>query len=807
MRDKPANPAHPAFTRRGIPPPGQPRPLSASASARRPNSTGRTPVMDDPPRPRRPKDPYIDDPFPPFPLNDPLNDPASDLASDLASGADDTQPATKPAATGANAQQPAAEILSVTTTDAPTDADASGSASAGTPGNVPTDSPTDSPTLPRHRPEERYAMGGDPPTRSVSLPRVFTFPAPPSKNLNDPRDFFRYWEKLRPEELTRAKLYVYRLWPVTDPSQTLTPDELRAIEERRARPPNNYCDTPDPTKPFDSRRWETEMFHRYGSGDYNIKLNDTHPKVNSTVCQTWVRGLRNLSQYPPVLDIDQIVLTDPANASYIRWRQTNNLPMPPGVDNAEDPDSMSTAAVKEMANLVQDQNRQIVEMSKSAQEGKDRLNAEQTNPALKAERTAIDTMAEATRASTTLVADSYRKAQEATATAQDPGKYFERVMDAADRLVSKSPSGASAAPPADPMSGFNAAMETFMKFMSILETKNAALISTLQSQVDRLSTPIRAMATAMPAVDAAGNPIPGQPGTLPAAPIGRQPSMLAQIKEAIEITKMLGGTGGGEDAGAGGLPRWVPLVVAGGSSIVGSVANAIYNARLTAGQNPIPPPAVPDLSAAAAAVGELPEANADSQSQSQSQQEDPIAQIRALLADMRDPIFRALDQGVSGSQFAASFIGFRGAMVYDFLVSQGKPVLIQYLQMDPLLWQEVIKIPQRFELFLDQFLDSRRAHQLARALRNAAAPHQAPAPQAPAPQARGPPDPGPPGPGPPDPGPPGPGPPGPGPPGPGPPGPGPPGPGPPDPGPPDAGQLAHGAHAGRCARAWCAWQA
>ena len=105
---------------------------------------------------------------------------------------------------------------------------------------------------------------------------------------------------------------------------------------------------------------------RYGSGDYSIRLNDTHPKVNATVCQTWIRDLRDLDQYPPVLDIDQIVLSDPSNASYIRWRQTNNLPMPRGVDNPEDPESMGTAAVKEMASLVQDQNKQIIELTKAA---------------------------------------------------------------------------------------------------------------------------------------------------------------------------------------------------------------------------------------------------------------------------------------------------------------------------------------------------------------------------------------------------------------------------------------------------------
>ena len=53
-------------------------------------------------------------------------------------------------------------------------------------------------------------------------------------------------------------------------------------------------------------------------------------------------------------------------------------------------------------------------------------------------------------------------------------------------------------------------------------------------------------------------------------------------------------------------------------------------------------------------------------------------------------------------------------MVYDYLCDQGKGALMQFLEMDPALWQEVIKIPQRFDKFLDDFLDSKRAHSFAK---------------------------------------------------------------------------------------------
>jgi len=547
----------------------------------------------------------------------------------------------------------------------------------------------------------------DRPKASVSKPSVFTFPAPPTKNINNPEDFFRYWSKLRPEELVRARIYVYRLWPTTDPTQTLTTEQMKEIEERRARAPERYCDLPDPTKPFSIQQWKQEVLHRYGSGDYNLKLNDTHPKINTTICQTWIYGLRDLSTYPPVVDIDQLVLTDPVNQSYIRWRQTNNLPMPKGVDNQEDPDSMSTAVVKELLEQNKEQSAKIVELSSKAA-----TPAEPVDPNARAERTAIDTMADATRASTKLVADSYTKAQEATAKAQDPVAYFDRVMETVEKVQEKLGVGkaaATAAPSFDPM----AMLEKTLDVVAKLQAPSAAAQNALIEQLKEEAKSTRAMLTELlkkPSSDAAA--------AAAATTDPRRPkSMLEQIKEAQEVVELLGGKD--EGSSTAGLPKWLPFVIAGGSSIFSSIANAIYNAKLQAGQQPATPPPMPAELTEGVPGAEGGQAAAGPQSTQSTQPEDPMTGIKNLLDELREPLLSALNQGSNGTQFAANFIGYKGAMTYDFLCSQGKQALIQFLQMDPLLWQEVIKIPVQFEKFLDQFLDSARAHNLAKAFRNA----------------------------------------------------------------------------------------
>ena len=106
---------------------------------------------------------------------------------------------------------------------------------------------------------ERMMLSDATPLASVSRPRAFTFPAPPAKNLEDPVAFFKTLVRLSPTERMRARIYVYHLWPVTDPTQGLTPEEMREIQEKRARPPDKYIDLPDPNKPFDPKRWEMEI--------------------------------------------------------------------------------------------------------------------------------------------------------------------------------------------------------------------------------------------------------------------------------------------------------------------------------------------------------------------------------------------------------------------------------------------------------------------------------------------------------------------------------------------------------------------
>jgi hypothetical protein len=79
--------------------------------------------------------------------------------------------------------------------------------------------------------------------------------------------------------------------------------------------------------------------------------------------------------------------------------------------------------------------------------------------------------------------------------------------------------------------------------------------------------------------------------------------------------------------------------------------------------------------------------------------------LRSFLAELKDPLLRALERGDDGYEFADFFCQWKGDTLYEAMVEQGPDALMQALSTYPPIWEVVTKIPVRFSKFLEEFMD------------------------------------------------------------------------------------------------------
>jgi len=150
---------------------------------------------------------------------------------------------------------------------------------------------------------------------------TFTFPPPNEQQYSAKRAslFFRYWIRLpkrqgqRPplseEEITKIVVRLYRAWPRRK-------FDLKAQNREIARW--------DGACPYTQGTWESALLERFGSGRYEIFLNEEG--VSGALCSSKIT--LHDEQYPPKVAVEDLDLLHPDNQQYLQGLRDSGVTLP-----------------------------------------------------------------------------------------------------------------------------------------------------------------------------------------------------------------------------------------------------------------------------------------------------------------------------------------------------------------------------------------------------------------------------------------------------------------------------------------------
>lgn len=172
-------------------------------------------------------------------------------------------------------------------------------------------------------------------TKSGRPARVTIFPAPPSFRPTWEK-FSRYWDSLYKDQECKSRLviHIYRMYPVML-------EGYRKVDKLVGEPDQGERDA----KPLTL----LDILHRYGSGDYHFKINDSGAGSKQVAqCNLVGRSeLRDWEAHPPLLDMEGVDVADTANKTFVvRMRQRRGIW---GNGEEGEADMEATRAVQDMA--------------------------------------------------------------------------------------------------------------------------------------------------------------------------------------------------------------------------------------------------------------------------------------------------------------------------------------------------------------------------------------------------------------------------------------------------------------------------
>ncbi len=328
---------------------------------------------------------------------------------------------------------------------------------------------------------ESAAETSEPKFEALPVPRKFLSRDSRGVYVMEPFEFFRYWSGLTSDQIKRVSVYPYRILPVVDNTQSLSLEELEAIRQRKKRrPPTNLGLLVDP---ISAESWAQDVASRWGAGDYKFLLNDQHPSVKKTICSTFTDGeapLRDWDSYPPVLEIPDVVLNDKSNRAYIRWAHLHNIYFP---GEPQAPPQQPEESEDEMANQV------VVEklLDKAFENSASQSRASDLS-AVSAGKT-LEVMADAAKQGQQIMSQAMKSANEIASNVQDPAKYFENVMAAAEKIAPKDSGGGGMVPLL--MQMLQASDTRHLEEMRLADTRHAREMEFLQKRLESNETLLR----------------------------------------------------------------------------------------------------------------------------------------------------------------------------------------------------------------------------------------------------------------------------------------------------------------------------
>lgn len=518
-------------------------------------------------------------------------------------------------------------------------------------------------------------------------------PRPPKFDL-EPQDFFNYWASI-PEDVRMANIvvYAYRVLPILDVLQPKTAAEIEEIRRKhKAMPQTNIGKLVDP---IDPKRWVLYCVETWGAGDYHFKLNNVDPAVNRTICMTNTRGeqkeFRDWDNYPPVVNLAEVVLTEDKNKAYIRWAHLKGIRFPgePGIEDQPQQEKEEEMATIQSVEKLTDA---VIRMSERPPQQQQEL---RQDPNAVANLRGAELVADAGRIAIQTMADTMKQAQDASAKAQDPNVYFQNITAAAKMMMPP-----PAPPPASSGPGFMEAFALFKQLSDSQATQSTAMFTAIQQQntlmMQQLNSRLEATEKALS--DERARAVNG--GTLPGAIGGSKgpvDDLLKLLEGAVKFKDRLEGFAGASSAPAG--PVWLEPALEIGGKVIDAAQNMMHNYAIAkAGQGtPLPPPTVNGDGSPTAEI-------------QQSEEDQNVLMMKQYAKQIKDPLCQALRSNMSGSRFAGDFLVRAGEMPYQFLVGQGEAGLFAILQSDSGTWGEIIKFgAPRVQQFITEFLDAQAA--------------------------------------------------------------------------------------------------
>lgn len=467
------------------------------------------------------------------------------------------------------------------------------------------------------------------PSRTMAEPAV-QLPRPASNYL-DSEPFWQYWETIEKQFPDRVVAYVYRTWPVID-RKKIDPKKEKNIDKTK------YLS-------------QVEFRAKWGSGDYKFLLVDPYlaqtkgGNTHRSVC-TGVMQIRD-PDLPPVLDIEELVMTDADNKHYIEQLRAKGIKLP------GDEDTMSNAALETMAKTITDLTQRGVQQQAPPPE-------HSTTAA------AVTAMSQAAAASTDLLTSTFKQASQLRLEVPNPAAQLRETIAAIKEL----------APP--PQQG------------SSLESAIALLMPIFQSNMDVQRQQIQTLTTILTTTmqKPAAEPVSvrrrddedEEDGDLMKT---LKAELMKKALEAITNPNQAKGGGGGDYSKV--LAMAIPAL----QSLAGMGMQLMQMHLASKTGVPLPPPPPPPSTVVT---------NPTSQPQTE---EDMIQQ---MLNQLAGPITTYLHDGHTGADFADWLISGHGRIVYQMVV-QNRERLIAEIAKHPELSRLAAQIPDKFGTFVEEFLN------------------------------------------------------------------------------------------------------
>jgi len=573
-----------------------------------------------------------------------------------------------------------------------------------------------------------------PPEEELTGPRqdrgpLHLLPTPLSFNMKADQ-FFKYWFMLTMDERQRVKVRPYRLWPKTDVMLLLTPEEREKILRKERREPTKTLPPGPLQEPFDPQNWRTEICHRYGAGDYNFILTDTHPLVQRTICMTNIIGeLRDMDTYPPKVDPRTLVVSDPGNESYVRWCHMKNIRIP-GKDGEDYEEADMPAQVKVIDRAFDSMEKQNAELRAERREQREREAKERAEAAKQSGSDAVSSTAKAVldsiqgaaAAGQKMLMDSIAQVNKE----KDPVAYHAAVMETAKSLSG----GGNNDKVIEMITKSNEATVTAIKesnttVMTLILGNQKALEMRLEA-AEKRNTELQSemmkltIASIKGPDQSAGNSLTSKN---PMDMLGEMSKMMTTVLNFAD--KLSDRNPRGADGGS----IWARIA----DKVVDVAPNIMHN--WAAAQQ-----AMAAVKGIKTTDPQLPPAQGEEEGETDNRVPTEEEMALKFLDQIEQPILHALSAGASGQEFGAVLMKSHGADVYEFIASLGDDQLFGLLRQNQSIWSTVQKMPDRFTMFLAEFRDRKTVTAVFQRMNNLTQqappppPSPQPQPQAPPPQ-------------------------------------------------------------------------